>query len=198
VTYISHHILLFNLLLSIIVYLCLFVSLSLPFTLTFLLFNLKTFLHYCSSYILVATIIMYSNLLLFSSVLVHELPSYSSLCYLQAFLKHHLLHHSSSSYYIYTIIIPHYNTTLTSYSVINIIFTHYIYIYIYIYIFHVFVNSTSCLEHTSIISFIPMAYMFFPSDMSYPSLSALRYLSLHSSFLIMSYPLLSHYHRFMF
>ena len=78
-TDIPHHIPLFNVLPSIIGYLHHIVSLSLQFTLTLLLFNLTTFLRSRSSYIPVATFILYSNLLLFSSLLVHELTSYNSL-----------------------------------------------------------------------------------------------------------------------
>jgi hypothetical protein len=91
------------------------------FTLTLLLFNLTTFLHSHSSYILVATFILYYNILLFSSLLVHELTSYNSVLYIQVYHKHHLLRRSSSSYKIYTIIIPHHITTLISHTSINII-----------------------------------------------------------------------------
>jgi hypothetical protein len=78
-TEIPHHIPLFNIFPYIICYLHLIVSLSLPFTLTLLLFNLTTFLCSRSTYILVTTFILYSNLILFSSLLVHELTYYNSL-----------------------------------------------------------------------------------------------------------------------
>jgi len=78
-TDIPHNIPLFNLLPSIIGYLHLIVSLSLPFTLTFLLFNQTIVLCSRFSYILASTYILYFNLLLFSFLLVSELTSYNSL-----------------------------------------------------------------------------------------------------------------------
>jgi hypothetical protein len=124
VTDISHYIPLFNLLPYIIGYLQLIVSLWLPSTLTLLLFNLTTFLRSRFSYILVAKFILHSNLILFSSLLVHELTSYKSLYFtFKSFIS--IIYYVV--YNIYTIIIPHHITMLTSHSLINIISTYHIY-----------------------------------------------------------------------
>jgi len=111
-TNISHHIPLFNLLLSIIVYICLFVFLSFSFMLTLLPFNRTTFLHSRSSYTLVATFIMYYNLLLFSSLLVRELPSYNFLYFtFKSFISiiYYIVHHRHITFTLssYLIILQH-------------------------------------------------------------------------------------------
>jgi hypothetical protein len=177
---IPHHIPLFNIPpLSLIAYTS---SYLYHHHLPWLLFNLTTFLRCRSSYILVATFIIYLDLLLFSSLLVHELTSYNSL---------YFTFKSFISIIYYVVHCRHIAFILSSYFIIlqrsHLIHRLTSYLHI-IYIVYVFVISTSCLEHTSIISCISIFYIFYPSDRSYPSFSVLRYFSLHLSLLTMFSP----------